>query len=493
MRYLGEWQARVERMLADLRARRAVLHLDGLGALCALGADDGTDVVRHLLPAVEAGEVSLIVEATPEDLARAERSHGSFVQLLRPLVIAPFASAAAKSALAQAAARVARARRVKIDDAALERALDLTERFGEGVLPGDAVDLVRAAATTATTATATKTEATPAATAKTIGADEITTAFSARTGYPRELIDPRVRLDPAAVRAFFERRIVGQEAATALFAQLVVTLKTNLADPKRPLGSFLLLGPTGVGKTESSLALAAYLFGDEKRLARFDMAEYAALGSAQRLVEGSGAESSLAKRVRAQPFGVVLLDEIEKADGGVHDLLLQILGEGRLTDGSGRTVSFRNTIVVLTSNLGADRAGRSLGFATGEAAAHDAHYRSAATAFFRPELVNRFDQIVPYRPLSPDVIAILARRALEQAVAREGLLRRGVSVSWDDAVVARPAAIGFDAALGARPLKRAVERHVVGPLSQLLAGRSHSPPRSVHIRVAGDAFLVEGK
>src|SRR6185369_12764922 len=149
-------------------------------------------------------------------------------------------------------------------------------------------------------------------------------------------------------------------------------------------------------------------------------------GSALRLVEAGGAESSLAKRVREQPFGVVLFDEIEKADSGVHDLLLQILGEGRLTDGTARTVSFRNTIVVLTSNLGAEGAGRSLGFGAGGAAAHDAHYRTAAAAFFRPELLNRFDQIVPYRPLSPEVIAILARRALEQALLREGLARRGV-------------------------------------------------------------------
>jgi ATP-dependent Clp protease ATP-binding subunit ClpC len=473
MRYLGEWQARVERMIAELRQKRAVLHFDSLGALCGLGDDDRTDVARHLLPAVEAGDVSLILEATAEDLARAERSHGAFVQALRSLVLEPLPAPAAHLALGQAAARVARARSVKIAPAALERALDLTERFGEGVLPGGAVDLVRAAATAAS---------------EELGVDHITAAFSSRTGYPRELIDPESRLDPTAVGAYFANRIVGQEQATELFTQLVVTLKTNLADPKRPLGSFLLLGPTGVGKTESALALAAYLFGDAKRLARFDMAEYAAPGSAQRLVEAGGAESSLAKRVREQPFGVVLLDEIEKADGGVHDLLLQILGEGRLTDGTARTVSFRNTIVVLTSNLGADGAGRSLGF--GGAGAHEAHYRAAAAAFFRPELLNRLDQIVPYRALSPAVIAVLARRALEQALSREGLARRGARVTWTEEVVQRLAALGFDAALGARPLKRAVERHIVAPLAQLLASRSDAPPREVRIDVSDGAIIV---
>jgi ATP-dependent Clp protease ATP-binding subunit ClpC len=236
-----------------------------------------------------------------------------------------------------------------------------------------------------------------------------------------------------------------------------------------------------VGKTESALALASYLFGDARRLARFDMAEYAAPGSAQRLLSSSGGAPSLARRVREQPFGVVLLDEVEKADGGVHDLLLQVLGEGRVSDDSGHTVSFRNTIVLLTSNLGADSVGRSIGFGGGSAAAHDAHYRAAAARFFRPELLNRFDQIVPYRPLGPEVVARLARRALDEALGREGLLMRNVRVTYDDAVVARLAELGFDARLGARPLKRVVETQVVAPLARLLARSAVRPASRLHL------------
>jgi len=480
MRYLGEWQARVERMLASLRARRAVLHLESLGELVSLGDRDGQDVARHLLPAVESGDVALIIEATPEDVARAERTHAALVQALRPLALAPLAPAVARVAMAQAAGRLGRARRVAFADAALDRALDLAERFGEGILPGSAVEILRAAAGERSQ---TGTAARPA------GPAEITAAFCARTGFPAALVDPAVALDPAAVRAAFAERVLGQEAAAELFAQLVITLKTNLSDPRRPLGSFLLLGPTGVGKTESALALAAYLFGREERLSRFDMAEYAAPGSAARLVAVGGSESTLAKRVRAQPFGVVLLDEIEKADPGVHDLLLQILGEGRLTDGTGRTVSFRNTIIVLTSNLGADRAGRSLGFAAGDfAAEHDAHYRAAAAAFFRPELWNRIDHVVAYRPLGPAVVARLAERALEQALAREGLTRRGVRVAWDPAVVARLAALGFDPRLGARPLKRAVDQQVVARVARLLAGGER--PVALRLRVDGEGAIA---
>ncbi|MEZ4363195.1 MAG: AAA family ATPase [Kofleriaceae bacterium] len=483
MRYLGEWQARVERMIGELRVRRAILHLDNLGELCALGDDDRTDVVRHLLPSVESGEISLILEATPEEVARAERTHAAFVQALRQLPLHPLSPVHARAALGQVAARVGRERRVKIEDRALDRALDLVERFGEGALPGRAVELVRAAATThAGTRKPGSEEA--------IDAAHITATFSTQTGYPRALIDPTMRMDPEEVRAAFAARVVGQPQATELLAQLVITLKTNLSDPKRPLGSFLLLGPTGVGKTESALALASYLFGDDKRLVRFDMAEYAAPGSAARLTASHGAEATLARRVREQPFGVVLLDEIEKADRGVHDLLLQLLDEGRFTDAGGRSVSFRNTVVILTSNLGAEGAGRSMGFDGGASAkSHDAHYRAAAAAFFRPELLNRFDHVVPFHPLPVAAIQSLALRMLERALGREGVSRRGVKVTWDEAVIGRLAELGFDPRLGARPLKRAVETHVTAPLARLLAARSERPPARVRLYVDGAARI----
>ncbi|WP_164001232.1 AAA family ATPase [Pyxidicoccus caerfyrddinensis] len=481
MRYLGQWQERVQRMVEALRVRRAVLHLDSLSELLSLGGGDtGLDVARHLLPALEGGEVALVLEATPEDVARAERTHGAFLQALRHFSVAPLASVAARSALQQASQRVARARKVRFSLDALDRAAELTERFGDGPPPGGAVSLLRSASTQ------------PSATGE-VDAAGVTRAFCTRTGYPRELVDTSVRLDPEALLRRFRERIVGQDEATLLLRNLIVTLKTGLADPSRPLGAFLLLGPTGVGKTESALALAEYLFGDTARLARFDMAEYAAPGSAARLVgEVGGQQGGLARRVREQPFGVVLLDEVEKADAGVHDLLLQVLGEGRLTDGTGRTVSFRNTVVLLTSNLGADNAGRSVGFGGGSVRDMEQHYLGAATAFFRPELLNRLDQVVPYRSLTPEVIRALARRTLEAALTREGLTRRGVKVSFGEDVVEHLARTGFDARYGARPLKRAVEQHVVTPLAQWLAAHASAPPAQVVLRVGADGRVELG-
>jgi ATP-dependent Clp protease ATP-binding subunit ClpC len=486
MRYLGEWQDRLRRMVAELRQRPAVLHFDSLGELLSVGGEDDTlDLARFLLPAIEAGEVTVLVEATPDDLGRAERTHGPFLRALRAVTLPPLSPSVAREALAQVAARIAARQKVRFEPPAIDRAMDLAERFGAGVLPGAAADLLAAAAQAETAGRKSATRARP----ETIGARALTTAFCARTGYPPALVDPAVPLDPAALLARLRARVMGQDAAMELLAHLVVTLKTNLADPRKPLGSFLLLGPTGVGKTESALALADLLFGDDRRLARFDMAEYAAPGSAARLVDAATSRSTLAKRAREQPFGVVLLDEIEKADAGVLDLLLQVLGDGRLTDSAGHTVQFRNTVVVMTSNLGADTAGRAIGFGDGGAAGDEAHYRAAAAAFFRPELLNRFDQIVPYRPLGRDVIASLARRLLDAALAREGLGRRGVQVNYDDEVVERLAALGFDARLGARPLKRAVEQHVVVPIAELLAATARKPT-AIALRVAPDGRIV---
>ncbi|HEU4408356.1 MAG TPA: AAA family ATPase, partial [Polyangiaceae bacterium] len=202
----------------------------------------------------------------------------------------------------------------------------------------------------------------------------------------------------------------------------------------------------------------------------------------------------LTRRVREQPFGVVLLDEVEKADGSVHDLLLQLLGEGRLTDATGCTVDFTNTVVVMTSNLGAETAGRALGFGEASAQGLEAHYRAAAARFFRPELLNRIDHLVPYDALARDSVLAITRRALDAALAREGLARRGVAVTYEPAVVELLADIGLDARYGARPLKRAVEQRVVAPLAWQLAARGPDAPKAVTLTAArGEVELRWGE
>jgi ATP-dependent Clp protease ATP-binding subunit ClpC len=479
----------VQKMVQELRVRRALLHVESLSEFLMTGDPArGLDAARYLLPSIEAGEVSLVCECTPDDLARAERSHPAFVQAMKILRIDPLRGDAAMVALTSVSNAIGRSRSARFSSASIVRAIDLTERFGDGQsLPGGAVQLLRAAALAPNDNVTTDTRK-----IRSIESQDITRAFSVRTGYPKEIVDVSVSIDPDAVLERLRARVVGQDDAIVLLRDLVVKLKTAMTDPSRPLGSFLLLGPTGVGKTESALALAEYLFGDSKRLCRFDMSEYADYGSSSRLIGiQGGSEGTLTRRVREQPFGIVLFDEVEKADGSVHDLLLQLLGEGRLTDGTGRTVSFRNTVVILTSNLGADTASRSLGF--GNAAALrdvNTHYVSAAAAFFRPELLNRFDHVVPYRPLSAETVRTIAHKAIAKALDRDGVTRRHIHVRYSDAVVARIAALGFDAKYGARPLNRAIEHWIIGPIARLLAAKSDAPPTVIDIVEENDGVAV---
>ena len=269
--------------------------------------------------------------------------------------------------------------------------------------------------------------------------------------------------------------MIGQSPAVKAVARTLRRSRADLKDPRRPIGSFVFLGPTGVGKTLLAKALAERMFGDEKALIQIDMSEYMEKFNVSRLVGsppgyiGHEEGGQLTERVRRRPYSVVLFDEAEKAHPDVMQMLLQILEEGRLTDSLGRHVDFRNTVVILTSNLGFDfaRQGQGLGFAQGSA--EDDYERlkrqllDEARRVFKPELMNRFDDIVVFRRLErADVVQILD---LELAKVRARLAEKGINLELDDAAAAFLVDKGFDAALGARPLSRAVERYLEDPLA----------------------------
>ena len=272
-------------------------------------------------------------------------------------------------------------------------------------------------------------------------------------------------------------RVVGQDEAVTAVSHAVRRARAGLADPQRPNGSFLFLGPTGVGKTELCKALADYLFDSEQALVRVDMSEFMEKHAVARLIGAPpgyvGYEEGgyLTEAVRRRPYSLLLLDEVEKAHPDVFNVLLQVLQDGRLTDGQGRTVDFRNTVVVMTSNLGSEHIRDAVEQAT-QSDLQDAVMQEVA-AYFRPEFLNRIDESVVFHALSQANIGHIARLQLNALITR--LKARSLGLVVSDDVMAHLAEQGFDPVYGARPLKRAIQRLIENPLAQALLTDQFAP------------------
>jgi len=317
----------------------------------------------------------------------------------------------------------------------------------------------------------------PAPSPAVVGETDVAAVVAARTGIPvGELVAGELeRLH--TLEEDLHRRVIGQEEAVELVADTVRRARVGLAENDRPLGTFLFLGPTGVGKTELVKALAERLFATEKALVRIDMSEYREPHTVARLIGsppgyvGYGEGGQMSEPVRRRPYSVILLDEIEKAHPDVWNVLLQVMDDGRLTDGEGRTVDFSNTVLVMTSNLGATKAKRSLGFTAAAPAADAERMLAAAKSAFLPEFINRIDEIVTFSPLTSEQVERISALLCEQIAARLHD-ERAITLEVDDALVSRLAREGFDEEFGARALKRHIRRTLEKALTRaILDGR----------------------
>lgn len=476
MQYLGQWEERAEQVIAELAEHGGVLCVDSLTELVRVGSrEPAGSVSAFLMPYLERGELRLVAEATPREWDACRRLLPGLADLFQVVRVPEFSPGDARSILSTLLDEADRNRRVKVEPGLADLVYRLFRRFQPyAAFPGRATGFVRRMIETAVRDRVTQ-----------IGQRSVLDRFQRELGLPEQLIRDDLPLPQSEVLAAFEGQILGQPSACQTTAAVVTALKTGLNDPNRPLGVLLFCGPTGVGKTETAKALARYLFGmaAKERLVRLDMSEYSGYGAAQRLLlSDDGSVSDFLRRVRRQPFVVLLLDEIEKAAPEVLDVLLGVLDEGQLTDRFGRATTFRSAVILMTSNLGAERRS-SLGFGD---AAQPAFERIAMTAF-RPEFFNRIDAVVPFGPLDRATIAKLAERELESIARREGLAMAGRRLTWTPDVLAHLAEAGYDPRYGARPLQRAIEREVIAPLSAALL----SPEGRTALRF--DLILDEGR
>ncbi|HEY9839310.1 MAG TPA: AAA family ATPase [Candidatus Obscuribacterales bacterium] len=471
MIYVGQWEERLLAILETAAKKRLTLYFDDLPGLFEAGIsrDSSMNVVQILRSWIEERKLRVVAEASPEAWQLVQEKDRGLADQFSVLQLQVPSEAQALPMLLELMRGIEDAQGCAFAPESLLLTLSLLRRFvRDTVLPGKAARLLQQLAARH------KGQALP------IGRAQVLEAFHHFSGLNPQLLETDKPLRREEVVAALQQRVIGQSAAVETLADMVTLARARLNDPERPLASLLFLGPTGVGKTECAKALAAYLFGAEDRLLRFDMNEYGTAHAAQRLI-GTWAEPEglLTAAVRRQPFAVLLFDEIEKADASVYDLLLQVLGEGRLSDARGRTADFTQTLIVLTSNLGVREAGRSMGFTSASDAGRS--YLKSAEAFFRPEFFNRLDRIVPFAPLSREEIARIAGLLIGKLFAREGLVRRRSMLRIHPAAMEQVIDLGYHPQLGARALKRALERQLAQPVGMALAELRPDTPTLIAI------------
>lgn len=475
--YAHEFETKIQVVVDRLRKEKAILFFDEINTAIWSGGTSGDPqrtLATLLAPYLARNELTIIGATTPNGYMAMQKGNSSFTNKFVKVDMPTTSLEETRQILYSLRSTFKRKYNVTIEQTCLDALTDMCDRFyRERAFPGKAFEVLREAIAYKDMLPKKDAQTDPPPLTQ-IESEDIFKAFERRTALPKFMIHRNVTISRDEIKEYFAKRIFGQDEAVNAIADTILTMKAELNDPGKPVAAFLFAGPTGVGKTWLAKLVAEYLFGSEGRLLRYDMPEFANYDSMLKLIGGRGWQEPgrLVDDVLGNPFSVILFDEIEKAHLNIFDLLLPVLGEGRLTDNIGRTVSFSNTIIIMTSNVGAESYTKipmglkpQLAKATRDI---DRDLIKKVESYFRPEFINRLTRIVQFRPLAREDVETIARIEVEKLVQRKGVSSRKLQIEVSQQVINLLVDTGYSHAYGARPMQRAVEKLVGYPLSEAI-------------------------
>lgn len=490
---MGEtgWQDNLSILCKELSDTEDFLYIRSLMELFEVGKSEGNQVsmAQYMRTFISRGEINVIAECTEEEMANIELRSPNYLSFFQVINLRAPSGEQLDQIIVKKVKDIASNKRIEIEEDAIREVIRLNQRFNPySGMPGKPIHFFESILIN-------KKHASEGSSGGPINISkkEVIRHFCEDSGMPLFMVDPALPMETEKIKADFNSRIYGQEGAVNGLVEILAAVKTALAKKGQPIASLLFVGPTGVGKTELAKVLAGFMFGNASNLVRFDMSEYSNYYATLRLIGTDYfTEGLLTSAIRKSPFCVLLFDEIEKAHPTFFDLLLQVLSEGRLSDNQGKTVNFCSTIIIMTSNIGAEKLQRgTIGWDTQDESSSSELYISAIENYFRPELFNRIDRVIPFGALNQPLVRKVVEREIALFKAREGIKYRRMDLFIDDKVLNYLAKVGFHPKYGARQLQRSIQDELVIPLARQLNQQDYDEQIIVNVGMRKDKITFK--